>query len=198
MRTYIENYFNETKKAIDGISWREVAQIAKLFHATYEHHGRIFTIGNGGSSAVASHFANDMNKTVLGHKGEKQARPFQVYCLSDNTPVFTAWANDLGYEHVFSEQLRNLAQGKDLLFAISSSGNSENIIRAVKLAKSRNVIVVGLTGFDGGRLKKLADASIHIKSARYAIIENAHDAICHLITSYFSELIYLKNQKKYE
>lgn len=189
MREFVQNFVDEFTGAIKGVFWKDVAEIAKLIHATYEHEGRVFTIGNGGSSAVASHFANDLNKTVLGHKGNERAKRFQAICLADNTPVLTAWANDVGFEQVFAEQLKNFMQGKDLLFAISSSGNSPNIIRAVEVAKARQAVVVGLTGFSGGKLKELADTNLHIPVNDYVIVESAHDTFCHLLTRYFTQAL---------
>lgn len=189
MENYIKKFFQELNSQINKISWKEIAQAIKLLQSTYEYDGRVYLIGNGGSAAIASHFANDLNKTVIGHKGEKRAKRFQAMALSDNIPVLTAWANDVGFEKIFSEQLKNFAQDKDLLIAISSSGNSPNIIEAVETAKNLHLAVIGLVGFDGGKLLPLSDAKVHVPSSSYAIVESAHDAICHLITTYFEETI---------
>ncbi len=189
MEEYIKKFFQELGSQINKVSWKEIAKTIKILHSAYEDGGRIYLIGNGGSAAIASHFANDLNKTVLGHKGDKKAKRFQAIALSDNIPVLTAWANDVGFESIFSEQLKNFAQEKDALVAISSSGNSANIIKAVETAKNIHLPVIGLVGFDGGKLLPLADAKIHIPSFKYAIVESAHDAICHLITTYFEEVI---------
>ena len=189
MQEYIKNFFRELKIQINKVSWKEIAKAIKILQSTYENRGRVYLVGNGGSAAIASHFANDLNKTVLGHKGNKKAKRFQAISLSDNTPVLTAWANDVGFEAVFSEQLKNFAVEKDVLVAISSSGKSPNIIKAVETAKNLHLPVIGLVGFDGGKLLALADAKIHIPSFKYAIVESAHDAICHLITTYFEETI---------
>ncbi len=174
---------------INKVSWKEIAFGIKILQAAYEHDGKIYLIGNGGSAAIASHFANDLNKTVFGQKGEKKAKRFQAISLADNTPALTAWANDVGFEAIFSEQLKNFAQEKDVLAAISSSGNSLNIIKAAEVAKSLHMPIIGLVGFDGGKLLPLADAKIHIPSQKYEIIESAHEAICHLIITYFKETI---------
>ncbi len=189
MEEYIKIFFQELKSKIDEISWKEIARAIKILQSTYENGGRVYLIGNGGSAAIASHFANDLNKTILGHKGDKKAKRFQAISLSDNISVLTAWANDVGFEAVFSEQLKNFAQEKDTLVAISSSGRSPNIIKAVKSAKILHLSVIGLIGFDGGKLLPLSDAKICIPSSKYAIVESAHDAICHLITTYFEESI---------
>lgn len=189
MENYIRKFFQELTSHIDKVQWQEISKAIKLIHSVYESGGRIFLIGNGGSAAIASHFANDLNKTVLGHKGDKKAKRFQAISLSDNTPILTAWANDVGFEKIFSEQLKNFAKPHDVLIAISSSGNSLNIIEAVETAKEFSLSVIGFAGFDGGRLLKMADAKIFVPSFNYGIVESAHESICHLITSYFVETI---------
>ena len=189
MENYIKKFLGNLNDRINEVSWKEIALATKLLHAAYEHDGKIFLIGNGGSAAIATHFASDLNKTVFGQKGEKTAKRFQAISLAENTSALTAWANDVGFEDVFSGQLKNFAGEKDTLVAISSSGNSPNIIRAIEAAKNLHMSVIGFTGFDGGKLMPLADAKIHIPSQEYEIVESAHDAICHLITTYFKEVI---------
>lgn len=189
MENYIKEFFHKLSEKINEVSWQEIAKAIKILHSTYEHGGRVYLIGNGGSAAIASHFANDLNKTVLGHKDYKKTKRFQAISLSDNVPVLTAWANDVGYEVIFSEQLKNFAQDRDTLIAISSSGNSPNIIKAIETAKSLHLSVVGLVGFDGGKVLPLLDSRVHVPSENYAIVESVHDAICHLITIYFEEII---------
>lgn len=174
---------------MNSVSREEISKAIKILHSAYECGGKIYMVGNGGSSAIASHFANDLNKTVLGHKGDKQAKRFQALCLADNVPVLTAWANDAGYEKIFSEQLKNFAQPHDVLIAVSSSGNSENIIEAVNAAKNLSLSVIGFMGFSGGKLKDISDAKIYVPSSDYGIVESVHESICHLITSYFVETI---------
>lgn len=189
MKDFIQNFINELNSEMNKVSWKDLAYAIKIIQTAYEYDGKIFIIGNGGSSAIASHFANDLNKTVFGHKGEKQIKRFQAICLADNTPILTAWANDVGFEDIFSEQLKNFAQDKDVLIAISSSGNSANIIKAVETAKNLHLSIIGLAGFEGGKLLPLADAKIHVPSSKYEIIESAHDSICHLIITHFGEAI---------
>ncbi|MBI2591657.1 MAG: SIS domain-containing protein [Candidatus Brennerbacteria bacterium] len=186
MKKYINSFLNEVNGNIGKVSWTDVAKSIKILTTVYEHGGRVHLIGNGGSSSIASHWANDLNKTVLGHAGHNNpSRRFQAIALTDNIPVMTAWANDVGYEHVFSEQLKNFIQDIDALIAISSSGNSPNIIKAAEFAKSYFVPVIGLVGFEGGKLKELADAAIHVPSKKYTIVEPVHSAVTHLITAYF-------------
>jgi len=189
MEKYIKEFFHKLSTKLNEVSWQEIAKAIKILHSTYEHGGRVYLIGNGGSAAIASHFANDLNKTVLGYKGHKKAKRFQAISLSDNVSLLTAWANDVGYEAIFSEQLKNFAQDSDTLIVISSSGNSPNIIKAIETAKSLHLSVIGLVGFEGGKALSLLDSRIHISSKNYAIVESGHDAICHLIVSYFEEII---------
>jgi D-sedoheptulose 7-phosphate isomerase len=189
MKEYINKFFLDLTDKISMVSWEEIAKAIKIIHSVRENGGMIYLIGNGGSAAIASHFMNDLNKTVLGHKGDKKVKRFQAMALSDNVPMLTAWANDVGFESVFSEQLRNFATPKDVLIAISSSGKSKNIIKAVDVAKDLHLSVVGFVGFDGGELLSLSDAKIYIPSNNYGIVESGHDAITHFITNYFEEAI---------
>jgi len=193
MENYIKNFLKELNEETNKISWKEIALAINFLQTAYKNKSRIYLIGNGGSAAIASHFANDLNKTVLGHKWENKAKRFQALALCDNTPVLTAWANDVGFESIFSEQLKNFAQSKDILIAISSSGKSPNIIKAAETAKKLNLIIIGFMGFDGGQLLSLADAKIYIPSFKYTIVESGHDAVCHLIISYFKQYINNEN-----
>ena len=189
MEEYIKKFYQELDAQINKVSWQEIAKTIKILRSTYESDGRIFLIGNGGSASIASHFANDLNKTVFGYKGEKKVKRFQAVSLVDNTPALTSWANDVGFESIFSEQLKNFAQEKDALIVTSSSGNSPNIIKAAEIAQNLHIPIIGLVGFDGGKLLSLSDAKIHVPSFKYSIVESTHDSICHLITAYFEELL---------
>jgi len=189
MEDYIKSFFQELNERINKVSWKEIAKATKILQSTYENDGRVFLIGNGGSASIASHFANDLNKTVFGYKGEKKVKRFQAISLVDNTSTLTSWANDVGFEAIFSEQLKNFTQEKDALIIISSSGNSPNIIKAAEIAQKLHVPIIGLVGFDGGKLLPMSDAKIHVPSPKYSIVESAHSAICHLIIIYFEELL---------
>jgi D-sedoheptulose 7-phosphate isomerase len=189
MENYISEFFDELAGQIKKVSFEEIEKAIAYLKSSYDAGGYVYLAGNGGSSAIASHFANDLNKTTLGHKGDKKVKRFKAISLCDNVPVLTAWANDTGYEKIFSEQLKNFISPNDVLIAISSSGNSPNIIEAVKTAKEFSLPVIGFIGFDGGKLLGLADAKIFVPSFNYGIVENSHDAVCHLITSYFEKTI---------
>ncbi len=143
---------------------------------TCQARGRVvFVVGNGGSAATASHFACDLSK------GTRRDGPptFHVVSLTDNVPLLTAWANDSGYDRVFSEQLTALARPGDLLVAISASGNSPNVVAAVDAARSCGMAVVGLSGRSGGRLAHLVDVVVNVPSDRIEVVEDAHLIVAH-------------------
>lgn len=140
----------------------------------------VFLVGNGGSAATASHWANDLGKAT---KRSGRA-PIRVLSLSDNMSWFTALGNDEGYDAVFAGQLDNFAQAGDILIAISASGNSPNLLRALEVARERGVFTVGFAGFDGGRLKDMADEVVLVptEAGAYELVEDAHMALCHMLT----------------
>jgi len=144
----------------------------------FERDASIFLAGNGGSAAAASHFAQDLAKGTLADL--RMTRRFRVISLADNVGFITALANDEGYASVFEQQLRNLGRRGDLLVAISGSGHSENVLRAVHTAHSLGMRTVGVTGFDGGKLRELADVSVHVPVEDMGMAEALHGVIFHL------------------
>ncbi|TSD04780.1 MAG: phosphoheptose isomerase [Parcubacteria group bacterium Greene0714_36] len=149
----------------------------------------ICTCQDARALALASHWVSDFNKTVFSHHLEKGVRRFCAIRLPSTEEELTAWANDVGYEMVFAGPLENYLQETDAVIAISSSGASPNIIKAVEFARSRHVPVIGLSGFDGGRLNELADAKILIPTEKgaYEVVESVHGTILHLMTRYFKD-----------
>ena len=140
---------------------------------------RVYVMGNGGSSATASHLACDLIKTahVAGHA------PLRVFALTDNTPLFTAWANDHNYAQTFAEQINALVEPGDIVIGISASGNSSNIVAGFTAASSLGARTIGLLGFDGGAAYKLVDIALHVPRNDYGLVEDTHSAICHAITA---------------
>jgi D-sedoheptulose 7-phosphate isomerase len=138
-------------------------------------------MGNGGSASTASHMAADLAKNTIG----ANMRRFRVLSLNDNMAILTALANDLGYEKVFSEQLKNLIRAGDLLIVVSASGNSPNVVNAIRYAQERSAEVAGIFGFDGGTGATLADFSIVIPSNHYGVVEDVHLVINHILVDYF-------------
>lgn len=146
-----------------------------------EKERNIYIFGNGGSSATASHFQNDFNKGVSEHTEKK----FRFNCLNDNVATMMAVANDIGFEEVFRFQLQGKLKSSDVIMAISGSGNSKNVLNAVTYAKEQGCTVIGLTGFDGGRLRALSDISLHVPVKSMQITEDLHMVFDHLMMSVF-------------
>jgi D-sedoheptulose 7-phosphate isomerase len=184
---FAKNYLNALKGVLDRLPLKCVDDIIQTIEQAQHERRQVFIIGNGGSAATASHMMNDLSKGTLGHKGDAPWPRLRVIALTDNVSLMTAWANDTDYDRIFSEPLKNLAQRGDLLIAISASGNSPNIIAAVEAAKHLGVKVIGLAGFGGGKLSKLADISFVVPSDEYGPVEDAHMILDHIITSYLYE-----------
>lgn len=182
------NYTNDIRDylalEIEILKKLDVEQInaaLNLLDETRQKKGRIYICGNGGSAATASHFQNDFNKGV----SEYIDVPFRFHCLNDNVATLMAIANDIGYEEVFRFQLRNNLEENDVLVAISGSGNSHNVIRAVEYAKEHGCKIIGLTGFSGGKLKDLSDISLHAPVNSMQVTEDIHMIFDHLMMSVF-------------
>jgi D-sedoheptulose 7-phosphate isomerase len=187
MDSYLDTFLNQVSDALHNLPKSEIAKAVNILQATYERDGRIYIFGNGGSLAIATHWVSDFNKTVFSHNLEGNTRRFQAIRLPSTESEITAWANDVGYDMVFAGPLKNYIRESDAVVAISSSGNSQNIIKAVELAHEHGVPVIGLSGFDGGKLNELADAKIVVKTKKgeYGVVESVHGTILHLITAYF-------------
>ncbi len=181
----ITGYLNDLQGAITGLDPAAVKGVRDLVERARNEGRQIFLCGNGGSAATASHMTNDLGKGAsYGRQGTDR---FRVIALTDNVPWMTALANDVSYESIFAEQLENLGQAGDLLIAISGSGNSENVLRAVDVARRKGMTSVGLTGFDGGRLATEADLAIVAKSHHMGRVEDIHAIILHTVCYYFME-----------
>ncbi len=189
MEEYIKNFSKKAGELLCGLPIKEISKALHILQAVYERDGRIYAFGNGGSFALAAHWVSDFNKTVFSHHLEEGIRRFQAIRVPSSESELTAWANDVGFDMVFAGPLKNYLRDSDIVIAISSSGNSANIIKAVELAKENKIPVIGLSGFDGGKLNELADAKIHIKSEKgdYELIESIHGFILHLMTKYFKD-----------
>jgi len=184
---FAKDYIHGLKGVLDHLPLKPVDEIIQAIEQAQNDRRQVFIIGNGGSAATASHMMNDLCKGTLGHKGDATWPRLRVIALTDNVSLMTAWANDAHYDRVFSEPLKNLAQRGDLLVAISASGNSPNIIAAVEAAKQLGVRVIGLAGFGGGKLAKMADVSFVVPSDEYGPVEDAHMILDHIITGYLYE-----------
>ena len=189
MQTFIKDFFGEVHQTLDRVPTDEVAKALNVLQATYERDGRIYIFGNGGSLALATHWVADFNKTVFNRLLKQRVRRFQAIRLPTTEAEMSAWANDVGYDMVFAGPLGNYIQDIDCVMAISSSGNSRNIIEAVKLAQSHAVPVIGMSGFDGGELNRLADVKLVVPTpkGRYDLVEGVHGVLLHLMTTYFQD-----------
>ncbi|ABB43465.1 Sugar isomerase (SIS) [Sulfurimonas denitrificans DSM 1251] len=180
METFTKQYIS---KLVDTLKKSDLKSISKIVDALDNAKGKIYIIGNGGSAATASHMVNDLG-AGLRRRGIKS---FDVESLSDNTPVCSALANDIGYKNIFYMQLKDRLKPEDILIAISCSGNSKNITKAVKYAKKIGSKIIGITGFDGGKLKKRSDINFHVETdaGEYGIVEDMHMVLNHIIYSYY-------------
>lgn len=177
----IQNYIALEIEILKKLDAEQINAALNLLDETRQKKGRIYICGNGGSAATASHFQNDFNKGV----SEYIEVPFRFHCLNDNVATLMAIANDIGYEEVFRFQLRNNLEENDVLVAISGSGNSPNVIRAVEYAKEHGCKIIGLTGFSGGKLKQLSDISLHAPVNSMQVTEDIHMIFDHLMMSIF-------------
>jgi D-sedoheptulose 7-phosphate isomerase len=177
---------------VKNLPFQQVDDVLEVLFGAYDKQHTVFVFGNGGSAALASHFACDLGKgTVNG-----SAKRFKVMALTDNVPLMTAWANDSHYENVFSEQLANFAAPSDIVFAISGSGNSPNILKALQVAKEAGLTTIGLTGFSGGRMLALCDACIVVPCDNMQVIEDLHLCVAHsLFTCIRDRINHTKSQE---
>ncbi|HUI05712.1 MAG TPA: SIS domain-containing protein [Verrucomicrobiae bacterium] len=194
-REFAQDYVESLKTVLDRLPGEAIDQVVQVLEEAYRRHSHVFVIGNGGSAATASHMMNDLCKGTVGHKGDAPWARFRVVALTDNVALMTAWANDTDYKQVFSEPLKTLAQRGDVLVAISASGNSPNIIAAVEAAKQMGVKVVGLAGFGGGQLGKMADIAFVVPSNEYGPVEDVHMILDHIITGYLYEKLTEENRQ---
>src|SRR5712692_3918119 len=171
-------YFDELRRVAANLPHDSINQIADELLKANQSGRMVFLFGNGGSASLASHFACDLGKGTAYCNGGKR---FRVLALTDNLPTLTAWANDAGYEDVFSEQLRNFVQPHDVAFAISGSGNSKNVLNALQVAREAGAATVGISGFQGGEMKSLCDLCVVVPSNNMQIIEDLHLSIAHAI-----------------
>jgi D-sedoheptulose 7-phosphate isomerase len=171
------NYIDELKEAAYNISLQKLKDTVNLILTAFEREQQIFIMGNGGSGATASHFACDINKgACFGLK-----KRFKVICLNDNIPTMLAYANDVSYSDIFVEQLKNFIKPGDLVIGISGSGNSENVLKAIDYANENGTKTIGLTGFDGGKLAKLAKIALVIPINDMQKVEDIHLILSHMI-----------------
>ena len=161
-------------------------EILEILKDSIEKHQKIFVGGNGGSACTANHYVCDFAKGA-NKDWENNLSRFQAIPLASSIGYITAISNDTNYEEIFKQQLINLASKEDIAILISASGNSPNVVKAAEAAKDLEMIVIGITGFDGGKLKELSDYSAHIEDSSYEICEDIHSIFGHFLTCYLRE-----------
>jgi len=174
-----DTYFRGLGNTLQNLAHDAIDEIAHVLVQAYKDRAAVFLFGNGGSAALASHLACDLGKGTAMQGQER----FRVLSLTDNVPLMTAWANDACYEEVFAEQIRNFVQPGDIAFAISGSGNSPNVLKGLEIAKALGTYNIGLSGYEGGKMKSLCDICVVIPSHNMQVIEDLHLSVSHCIFS---------------
>lgn len=187
---YAESYYDYLKELFEKINFLEIESFVSEILNARNRGSNIFFIGNGGSAATATHFANDL---AMGSKSI--SKPFKAISLCDNQAITTALGNDYGFESIFLKQLECYSNPNDLVVAISASGNSPNLVRAIEYGNKNQLITISITGFDGGILKNISRHNIHIQTdqGEYAPVEDVHMTLAGLTGSYFISLIDKEN-----
>lgn len=183
---FATRYFDYLAQVFSQVDTKAIGRFIDILLDARRRGAAIYFIGNGGSAATASHFAND-----LAYGTNSYDKPFRVISLTDNHAIITALANDFGYEEVFVRQLRIVGQPGDVLVGISASGNSPNLLRAFEYAKAAGIRTVAITAFDGGQMKAMADDGIHVATGpkEYGPAEDAHMVLDHLVGAYLIRLV---------
>ena len=179
MREKINNYFGRLKNTLDNMDRDEIETFIQLLNTAREQGNNIFIMGNGGSAATASHFVCDFNKGASYMHDDKKR--FKFICLNDNVATMMAYSNDVSYEDIFVEPMKNFFNKGDVVIGISGSGNSKNVVKAIEYANQNGGTTVGLTGYSGGRLKQICKYSINANIDDMQISEDIHMILCHLI-----------------
>lgn len=180
---FAEAYFERTAAAAASVDRARLVRAAEILAEAYKSGAQVFACGNGGSAAISNHLVCDH---VKGVQTDTTTVP-QVHSLSANVEIITAVANDIAYADVFLYQLRSYAKKGDVLITISSSGDSENVVRAAEWAKMNGVAVIAMTGFDGGRTAKLATVNLHVDGDNYGVIEDVHQSLMHILAQYLRQ-----------
>jgi D-sedoheptulose 7-phosphate isomerase len=179
---YKMGYASKLKSALEGVGSRAIQAASDAISAAAINGNRIYVAGNGGSAAIADHLCCDWTKGTHCHGHPTIAS----HSFTSNVALYSAIANDYGFERVFSTQVDFFGKPGDVLIAISSSGNSPNIIQACQAARSMGIYVVGFSGFSGGKLAEICDASIHVAVDNYGVVEDTHQSVMHIIAQYIA------------
>jgi len=189
IKGFSKNYFGQVKRVIDELDLEKIQKITEIIYEAYKNNKQVFIMGNGGSASNSSHFACDLGKGTLKNFYNEQEKRFKVISLTDNVATLMAFGNDLSFEDIFVQQLKNLINPGDIVIGISASGNSTNVVKAIEYAKRYGAKTVGFLGFKtGGKLHNLVDYEITVQDEHYGRSEDIHLILIHLITDYLTEL----------
>jgi D-sedoheptulose 7-phosphate isomerase len=194
---YTKDYLRAIAGILDQLESGPIASSAQILLEAYDEGRTVFIAGNGGSAAIASHLACDLEKTVAGPRARRAPRRLRAVSLGDNLATLTAWANDEGYENVFSERLRAHADMGDVLLVISSSGNSPNVLEALHTARELGMRTIAWVGFSGGRAAELSECCVHVAIDDYGMAEGIHAVIGHLVTDLVVQGVRLTQRPSY-
>ncbi len=182
----VSSYLTALQETINLLPKAEIVRVIELLHSARLAGRQVFIMGNGGSASTATHFVCDLAKNT-----RREGWPhYKAIGLSDNMALFSAYANDEGYENVFAQQLANLVMPEDIVIGISASGNSRNVLNAISLANNANATTIGFTGFDGGILASLVDINIHVNTNIIEHVEDIHLMLEHMIVKSLREQVY--------
>lgn len=185
----MSTYFEQVQQAVNKLDVNQLAKVVEVLLEAHQRGATIYLFGNGGSATTASHFATDLAKGCIV---ESQPR-FRALALTDNVALLTAWANDMGYENIFAEQLRNLVRPGDVVIGISGSGNSPNVLKAIEVGHQAGAFTIGLSGYGGGKLRHLVDLAVITDCTVMEQVEDIHLSICHNLSTTLRSLLSLNH-----
>lgn len=194
-KTFIDHYMQETLEIVETIDRESISAAIDILFEAWKKGKKVITIGNGGSASTASHFAGDLLKTVANDSSQKEVRSvkgLRALCLTDNAAALTAWVNDSGWDNVYVGLLNTLLDEGDVVLLVSvhgGSGWSGNMVKAMDFAKNRGAKLVGLAGFDGGKMKEMCDACVVVPKDSTPHTEGFHGVVQHLMIFRLKELI---------
>lgn len=188
-KEFIDRYILEVIRCLNSLDKEKIELVVDVLVAAYKKDRRVFILGNGGAASTSSHMACDLGKGTLQRVYDNTERRLKVMSLTDNVAVMTAYGNDLGFDDIFVQQLRNLVETDDVVIVLTGSGNSPNVVKAVKYAKLCGAKTIGILGFKtGGKLGKMVDYSIIVDSNHYGPIEDIQLALGHMIAAWIAKV----------
>lgn|SRR3989344_3185437 len=194
-KKFIKNYLVELKRCLDSLDVTKIEEVIDILMTAYQKKKKIFILGNGGGASTASHMACDLGKGTLQRVYDNTEERLRVISLTDNAALMTALANDLSFDDVFVQQLRNLVDKNDVVIALSGSGNSPNVVKALQYAKESGAKTIGFLGFKtGGKAGKMVDCAVIVDSNHYGPIEDIQLVLDHILTAWIARIKYLSDE----